>query len=51
MKIAYTTDYDAQDIANWSGLGVFITKFLLNQGANSRLKCITRSKPLTALDL
>ena len=31
MKIAYATDYDAQDIANWSGLGSFIAKSLVNQ--------------------
>jgi glycosyltransferase involved in cell wall biosynthesis len=32
MKMAYVTTYDAFDIRNWSGLGYFIFKALVQQG-------------------
>ncbi len=33
MRIAYITTYDANNVKNWSGLGFYIAKSLLNQGA------------------
>lgn len=33
MKIAYVTIYDASDVHNWSGTGYFLSKALINQGA------------------
>jgi glycosyltransferase involved in cell wall biosynthesis len=34
MKIAYVTDYDPDDVLQWSGLGFFIRKSLLDQGVD-----------------
>ncbi|MCB9014423.1 MAG: glycosyltransferase family 4 protein [Lentimicrobiaceae bacterium] len=34
MKIAYVTIYDASDVHNWSGTGLFLSKSLIRQGAD-----------------
>ena len=40
MRIAFLTDYDSTDIANWSGLGYYMAKSLEQQGADLvRIDC------------
>jgi len=32
LRLAYITEYDADDVHNWSGLGYFIARALEQQG-------------------
>lgn len=34
MRIAYVTTYDATDVHNWSGLGYFVARTLVEQGSS-----------------